>query len=228
MPTVAIDARDARGPQLRGWGRYTLELVRALRRRAEVELLELDDGGPGPEIAWEQLMLPRILHHRHADLLHAPNCFLPPRRPCPGVVTIHDLAFEEYPEDFARKTALKYRTLAPRAARSAARVIVPSTFTRDDVVKRYGIDEGKVRVIGEAPVLPIGTSTPPDGPYLLAVGDLRAKKNFARLATAFAHLHSDGLPHRLIVAGLDAGEGPAIRAAGAGAPLELPGYVSDA
>ena len=46
-------------------------------------------------------------------------------------VTIHDLAWEDHPEDFARTTAWKYRTIAPRAARSAERVICPSQFTRD-------------------------------------------------------------------------------------------------
>jgi glycosyltransferase involved in cell wall biosynthesis len=73
----------------------------------------------------------------------------------------------------------------------------------------------------------IGDADPPPGPYLLAVGDLRKKKNFVRLASAFVTLHREGLPHRLIIAGVDAGEGPAIRAAAAGAPLELPGYVPD-
>jgi glycosyltransferase involved in cell wall biosynthesis len=83
-------------------------------------------------------------------------------------------------------------------------------------------------VIPEGPVLPVGTREPPPGPYLLAVGDLRKKKNFALLAKTFRILHeSKAIPHRLIVAGLDAGEGPAIRAAAGDAPLELPGYVSD-
>jgi glycosyltransferase involved in cell wall biosynthesis len=60
------------------------------------------------------------------------------------------------------------------------------------------------------------------------VGDLRKKKDFATLARAFARLHgAKSLPHRLIIAGLDAGEGPAIRAAAGDAPLELPGYVPD-
>jgi alpha-1,3-rhamnosyl/mannosyltransferase len=62
---------------------------------------------------------------------------------------------------------------------------------------------------------------------VLAVGDLRKKKNFVRLAEAFARLHADGLEHRLVIAGMDAGEGAAIRAAAGGAPIELPGYVPD-
>ena len=63
------------------------------------------------------MTLPRALRREGAALVHATNCFLPLRRPCPGVVTIHDLAFEAHPGDFARTTGAKYRFFAPRAAR---------------------------------------------------------------------------------------------------------------
>jgi glycosyltransferase involved in cell wall biosynthesis len=230
MPTVALDTRDATGPALRGWGRYIARLVDALRARDGSDGIHyafLSDGAPGPELLWEQVALPLLLRRARADAVHAPNCFLPLRRPCPGVVTIHDLAFEEYPEDFSRRTGWKYRTLAPRAARSAERVICVSEFTRDDVCRRYGIDPAKTRVVQSAPALPRAELEPPPGPYLLAVGDLRRKKNFARLAAAYRELRDEGLPHRLVIAGVDAGEGPRVREAAGGAPIELTGYLPD-
>ena len=223
MPRVVFDARDAAAPELRGWGRYARDLLAALRRRDDIDLLALERGGRGPELLWEQVALPRILRRDGASLVHAPNCFLPLRRPCPGVVTIHDLAWEDHPEDFARTTAWKYRTFAPRAARSAERVICPSAFTRDDVVRRYGADPERIAVIGEAPSLAQGSGDPPPGPYILAVGDLRLKKNFGRLVEAFGRLRDEGLPQRLVIAGKDAGEGERLRAPG----VELPGYVDD-
>ena len=224
MGQVVFDARDAVAPEPRGWGRYARDLLSALEERGDLDLLPLTTGWPGPELAWEQVALPRILRRERAALVHAPNCFLPLRRPCPGVVTIHDLAWEEHPDDFARTTAWKYRTFAPRAARSAERVICVSGFTRDDVVRRYGVEVEKVRVIGEAPSLPIGTADPQKGaPYILAVGDLRRKKNFGRLVEAFRSLRGEGLPHRLVIAGRDTGEGERLQATG----VELPGYVSD-
>ena len=223
MPRVVFDARDAVAPQLRGWGRYARDLLAALERRGDLDLVPLTGGGRAPEVVWEQLTLPRALRRERAALVHVPNCFLPLRRPCPGVVTIHDLAWEDHPDDFARTTAWKYRTLAPRAARSAERVICVSEFTRDDVIGRYGVDPDRIRVIGEAPSLAVGDAEPPPGPYILAVGDLRRKKNFARLVEAFGRLRADGLPHRLVIAGQDAGEGPRLRAPG----VELPGYVSE-
>jgi glycosyltransferase involved in cell wall biosynthesis len=164
-----------------------------------------------------------------------PNCFLPLVRQCPGVVTIHDLAFEAWPADFAAATRWKYRVLARLAARSAERIICPSSFTRDDVCERWGVDPGVVRVIPEAPALPVaaagGRVDPGAGlevPYVLGVGDLRRKKNFEALVSAFVALRrSGGIPHRLVLAGVDAGSGAALRALAGDAPVELTGYVSD-
>jgi len=227
---VIVDARDAVAADARGWGRYARELLAALERaRPEgIEIIRAEEQGAGPEVLWEQITLPRILRRERAALVHSPNCFLPLRRPCPGVVTVHDLAFEAHPEDFSRRTGTKYRLLARRAARSAERVIVPSRFTRADMAKRWGIDPGKVRVIPEAPALPVTDLESPEGPYLLAVGDIRLKKNLLRLVQAFRALHADGLPHRLVLAGADQGQAAALLDAAGDAPVELTGYVDDA
>jgi glycosyltransferase involved in cell wall biosynthesis len=143
-------------------------------------------------------------------------------------MTIHDLTWEVFPEDFAPRTRMKFQLIAPRAARSAERIVCVSAFTRDDVCERYGIDPARVHVVHNAPSLAIGTAPPPDGgPYLLGVGDLRAKKNWGRLIAAWRALRAAGLEHRLVIAGVDHGERAALQAAGGGAPLELPGYVPD-
>ena len=230
MPTVAIDARDARRSGERGSDSYTRELVGALRRRGAgdgVTLRFLERGWPGPELLWEQVALPAILGRMGADAVHAPNWPFPLRRPCPGVVTIHDLAFEAHPDDYPRRTALKARAIAPRAARSADRVICVSRFTAEDVCLRYGVDRERTRVIPLAPALPEGDQEPPAPPYLLAAGDLRPRKNLTRLVEAFRILHRDGLPHRLVLAGIDSGEGERLRAASAGLPVEMTGYLPD-
>lgn len=229
-PIVAIDARDAYASQLRGWGRYELALVRALRGRAGdgLDLLVLERGGPGPEILFEQIKLPWTLLRARASVVHALNCWLPLVRPCPGVVTIQDLAFEDWPGDFHPVTGRKYRTLVPLAARSAERIICPSQFTRDDLCRRYGVDADKVRVIPLAQALGSGVLELPPGPYILGVGDLRAKKNFGALVRAFVALRREqSIPHRLILAGVDSGAGPELRRLAGSEPLELTGYVSD-
>jgi glycosyltransferase involved in cell wall biosynthesis len=221
MATVAIDARDAHAEPIRGWGRHARELIRHLPAALSpgIRLREIGGGGRGPEVVWEQVGLPLALRRDPPDLFHAPNCFLPLWRPCPGVVTIHDLAFERYPEDFSKRTGAKYRYFTPRAARSAERVICVSRFTADDVVARYGVDEAKIRVIPNAPALALGDGAAGDGverPYILAVGDLREKKNLGRLVSAWQRAQ---LPHRLVLAGLGEMEVPE--------GVQLTGYVGD-
>jgi glycosyltransferase involved in cell wall biosynthesis len=229
VPIVAIDARDAFAPELRGWGRYTRELIDALPPRPGLQYEVISHGARGPEVLFEQVVLPLQLRRGAADLVHAPNCFLPLARPCMGVVTIHDLAFEVFPEDFSKRTGWKYRMFASRAARSAQRVICVSGYTAEDVVRRYDVDPGRVRIIPNAPSLPIGDEpVPDDGPYVLAVGDLRPKKNLLRLVEAFRALRREGLEHKLVLAGVDGGQGELVREAAGGEPVRLTGYLSDA
>lgn len=238
MPIAVLDASDAQVAPLRGWGRYVAELARALRTlpAGDVQVQEVarDPRARAPEVAWEQWTLPHLSRRLGAGLVHAPNCFLPLRRSCAGVVTVHDLAFETHGEDFPRATRLKYRALVPRAVRSAERVICVSSFTAGEVQSRYGVGPERVRVIPNAPALP---NAGDDGaavhdaadsePYLLGVGDLRLKKDFATLVRAWLALRAEGRPLGLVLAGVDAGQGQMLRALAGPAPLQLRGYVRD-
>ncbi len=212
-----------------GSGIYVRHLLDALRRSPLEghKLWALEADGAGPELWWEQVRLPRLLRARRAELLHAPDSFLPLRRSCPAVLTVHDLAFQAMPEDMPGMTGWKYRTLVPRCARSAEAVICPSQFTADDVVARCDVPRERVRVIPEAPALRQGSDPPPTGQYLLSAGDLRPKKNLPRLIEAYRGLRQDGLVHRLVVTGADQGIGAKLRQLAGDAPVELPGFVSD-
>jgi glycosyltransferase involved in cell wall biosynthesis len=227
---VALDVSDARAAMPHGSGIYVRRLADALRATAARDGLDyrmLAHEGRLPELWWEQVALTSRLRDLRPALVHSPNCFLPLRRPCPGVVTVHDLAFEAYPHDFSPATGWKYRTFTRRAVRSAERVICVSRFTRDDVCTRYGVDRERTRVIANAAALVGGSAEPPEGPYVLALGDLRPKKNLERLVGAWRGLREQGLPHRLVLAGADFGAGPRLRELAGGHPLELTGFAED-
>src|SRR3954468_13199225 len=198
MPaTIALDARDAFTPAPRGWGRHARELARALVA-LDAPVRVLARGWPGPELLWEQAALPLAAPPRRDAVVHAPNCFLPLVRPCPGVVTVHDLAFEVFPEDFEPRTRVKFQRLARAAARSADRVICDSSFTAGDIVERWGVDPSRIRLVPLAPSLPITGAPVPDGaPYVLGIGDLRRKKGWDTLVTAW---RDGGFTERLVLA----------------------------
>ena len=225
-PLVVVDA-DVLGRMRTGDETYVLNLLRelpplaaaagiriaAVTRRPElvpdgVEALRLVTPIQELRMAWA---LPRLLRRVGAALVHTQYAL--PLGRCPGVVTIHDLSFELDATLLRRKDRLVFRTVVPRAARRARRVLTVSERSKRDLVELYGIPAERVVVTpnGVDPAF-----TPQEGSggggYVLAVGAVEERKN--QLATAAAAA-ATGLP--LIVAGpiRDEAIAGALRASGA-------------
>ena len=123
---------------------------------------------------------------------------------------------------------LIFRTVVPRAARRAARVLTVSERTRRDLIEHYGLPEDKIVVTPNG----VDPAFGPEGPkadgsaYALFVGALQPRKDPVSAVEAIA-LVDGGL--RLVFAGPDKGGGQALREAVARLGLEdrveLLGYV---
>ncbi|MBI3647437.1 MAG: glycosyltransferase family 4 protein [Actinobacteria bacterium] len=145
------------------------------------------------------------------DIVHGTNpAAVPPAAPGQRlVVTVHDLAFERFPELFPRSWRWLYRAGLRAAVQRAAAILVPSRATADDLLARTRVDPDRVHVVPLAASLP---STPTDpapvlerlgipSPYVLSVGTLEPRKNLARLVRAYRGAAASGLPHALVLAG---------------------------
>jgi glycosyltransferase involved in cell wall biosynthesis len=173
--------------------------------------------------------VPRLLRRQRPALAHFQHS-LPLACPCPAVVTVHDLSFERDPSLMGLRDRLIFRTVVPRSARKAARVLSVSELTKRDLVELYGIDEDKIVVVPNG-VDPVFT---PDGPrsngepYALFVGALQPRKDAGTAIEALS-LIGNGAP-RLVVVGQDkGGRAEAQRTAernGLAARVEFRGHVS--
>lgn len=96
---------------------------------------------------WFELMLPRLLKKYKADLFLSPDGFLSLATKVPTCLVMHDLAFEHYPQHFIRTHRFYWKYFSPRFARKATRIATVSTFSKEDIVKHYDIDESKIDVV---------------------------------------------------------------------------------
>lgn len=173
---VGFNARLLYVPDLRGWNRYTVNLLAALPDAGVEPVLYTDRpphpshlarlpagsysvrvGAVRPYALWEQVWLPSACGRDKVDVLHAPANFgLPWSSPCPRVLTLHDAIAELYyaprasARDRVKPSALRSRFAHWATRTRAHRVIAVSEHARGDLVDGLGLPPRKVRVIPEA------------------------------------------------------------------------------
>ena len=189
MIDVLLDA-DVLGRQRTGDETYVENLLRELPAAAPdlrlaavtrypdrvpdgVEALRLAAGSQELRMAWG---LPRLLRRAKPRLGHYQHA-LPLLGADRSVLTIHDLSFEREPNLMPRKDRWVFKTVVPRSAKRADRIIAVSDRTRDDLLELYGVREEKIRVIphGVDPAFSPGGGG--DGGYLLFVGAVQRRKD---------------------------------------------------
>ncbi len=166
MPRVLVDATSV--PADRGGvGRYVDGLLGALPKDADVVVAALRTDVerysrmlPGFQVvaapaavahrparlAWEQTGLPLLAQQVGAEVLHSPYYTCPLRATCPVTVTVHDATFFTEPEHYDKSRRTFFRSAIRTSLRRAARVIVPSKATRDELIRLLDADPTKIDV----------------------------------------------------------------------------------
>jgi glycosyltransferase involved in cell wall biosynthesis len=228
-PLVVVDA-DVLGRRRTGDETYVERLLHELPAHAEglrlaavtrrpdllsagIEPLALDARSQELRML---VSLPRLLRRVRPALAHFVHA-IPPRCPCPAVLTVQDLSFEREPGLMGLKDRVTFKLVVRRSVKRAARVLAISERTKRDLVELYGVDPGRVVVT------PLGVDAvfAPGGErddFLLFVGAIQERKDPRAAALAAREVG-----RRLVVVGPTKDEGLAeeLRVLGA----ELRGYV---
>jgi glycosyltransferase involved in cell wall biosynthesis len=157
---------------------------------------------------WSHSSFPQVeLFAGLPQVVHGTNFVQPPTFRAKRVLTIHDLAFLDVPEELAPSDK-NLPQLVATSAKIADRICVPTRAVAEVVQERLHVKESKIQVT------PLGidaawfTARPPSAEqrenwglpkeYLLFVGDERPRKGVANLIKALAH--DESLP-QLVIAG---------------------------
>ncbi len=138
-----------------------------------------------------------------ADLLHFFDLLAPvlaPRRQF--TATVHD-ALVAHGYRMARARRAYTRVVYPWAARRATALVAVSSFAKDEAVRYFGADPGRVHVVHSGPGLTEDPSEepsrePPRGPFLVYVGGLAPNKGLGHLVRVFDRAKVDA---RLVLVG---------------------------
>jgi glycosyltransferase involved in cell wall biosynthesis len=188
---VNREAADALGS---AWGERVEVVVVPVWARRRVEW-----------VRGEQQLLPPRAKRAGVDLVHSLAGTGPAWGAFVRVVTINDLIYKIYPEAHAGLRSLGMRVLVPLAARRSQRVIAPSQWTRDDLVRLLGVPPGKIDVVPDglgtsARAVPVaedvlrGRYDLGDRTVVLTVSAKRPHKNLERLLEAVAAIPPEERP----------------------------------
>ena len=222
---------------------------------------------------WSQIRLAWELIWRAPDLLFVPTHILPWYCPSKAIFMVYDIGFEykgiygTTGEDYSGYALLRrllaivtkistrgkyqlseqdyHRWTIRQALPKAAKIITISDFTRQEMLRIYGLSDDQVWVLRDAfditPFLGSFSQEQQDHvcerfgitrPFIFFVGRLETKKNIKRLLEAFYRLKKENkVPHQLVLAGMPGNGYPEIKASRQGLLLESEvietGWTSD-
>lgn len=259
---IAIDARELRGART-GVGRLVHEILlrwTALPAAAAHDVIlcapePLDitpyaglrlslATRPGDGTRWEQCTLPRLVREARADVLFAPAYTAPLVSPVPTLLAIHDVSYAAHPEWYGWRHGARLRVLSRLAARSAARILTISEFSKREIAALLEVDPGKIAVVhlgltrlanphpsNTAPLHP--DSPNPEPVRILFVGSIFNRRHVPELMGGFARLAASHPDVELDIAGSNL-TSPRLDlhacavASGAGGRIHIRAFVSDA
>lgn len=223
---IGIDGNEANVEKKVGIGEYAFELLKQfeqlriqnlefriyLKNKPREEMPKERGGWKykviGPKKFWTQFALPFDLffHRGRPDIFFTPTHYAPRFSPVQTAVSVMDLSYIHFPQLFKKSDLYQLRNWTAYSVKNASIVFTISQASKDDIIKTYGVSEGKVIVT--YPGIKLKTQMSKlktadhnskllkdkygvDGEYILFVGTLQPRKNIVRLIEAFSRVKKE-------------------------------------
>jgi glycosyltransferase involved in cell wall biosynthesis len=215
---IALDSQSTIGSKT-GIGVYTSNLFNALRCVApEHNYIELNQGTDvrmrlDRRLRWQQIEVPRRARAVVADVLHVPGFDAPVWKPCPVVLTVHDLIGFLFPRQFPPVSRFYWSRWLPFTLRFATHIMADSECTRQDIMRLLGVPEARITVVpmGVGPhyqpltdhdrVQAVRQKYHLPARFILFVSTLEPRKGIDTLVEAFARVQSRHSDVELVITG---------------------------
>lgn len=234
---IAIQAADLDNKRIDGTRVYLLNVLKYLGKISpEDEFIIYHKANFNPELVppnfknykiikinnfklWTQTRFALELWRNKTENLWMPMHNIPflRRKNLKTVVTIHDLAFKQFPQTFPRADLFKLNLLTDLAVRKSDKIIAVSQSTKDDILKFYPeISADKIKVIyhgfdselfkkeisEEEKNNALAKYNLKNKKYLLYVGAIQPRKNLELLVESFElYKKKNGNDLKLVLAG---------------------------
>lgn len=171
---------------------YAKNLYDMFKKMIDIEMVQPESSNRYMQHYWEHFTLPKTA--QKYDILFSPANIAPvllPRK-TKLVVTVHDLAFLKYPCSVSKLFYYYYKCIIPLIMKRADHIITISHFTKNELCYHYPETCAKISVIYNG----INQNFTRDASvtkedYILYVGSLNPRKNFANLIKAHERLKSN-------------------------------------
>lgn len=230
MIKIGVDGNEANVENQVGVSVYTQNILNYFNKIADIDtqftvylknkpLLNLPEENEffkyrviSGKFLWSQIFLPLDLYlNKIIDVYFSPAHYLPRFCPVPQIVTIHDLAYLYFPQDFKKKDLWQLINWTKFSIKKATKIIAVSKTTKKDIMKNYGINEDKINVIynGFEKTAVVKTSaveeqsgkTTEVKKYILFVGTIQPRKNLEVLIDAFEKFSQVNKDFKLVIVG---------------------------
>jgi len=233
---IAVNTRFLLHGQLEGIGLFTYESLKIIvAEHPEIDFYFLFDRAFHPSFIFAENVKSVVLFPpaRHPFLWycwfemavgnwlnkHQPDLFLSTdgygclRTKVPQVLVMHDLAFEHFPEQVPLITRLYYKYFMPKFAHKAARIATVSTYSKNDIIRQYGISSDKIDVVyngskhlyqplSETEKAKVKNKLTDGADYFIYVGSIHPRKNIKNLLLAFEQYKTQtGTDTKLVLVG---------------------------